>query len=657
MTPLLLWFGFLAGYPHLYEWVGAFAPLIGLFPVAVTGWAWGAWAGLLGGLIGYVLMQLRAFGIGVAPWDGDTNGSVNHAFALLTYAGVGSVVGWLQYLSRNLRHERSISQRAQIDPLTGALTRATFEERLKDELEAAQENASGLALLFVDLDRFKFVNDTFGHDIGDKLLREVGRVLRSNVRANDIVGRVGGDEFMVALLGVTDEDSAGQVARSLVRELGAPIAVEERELQVSASIGISLYPRDGANAEELLHSADAAMYQVKEGGKNAYHFSTLEVRTRLSRRLELERMLRRALADNQFEIAYQPQVRLDDSSLIGFEALLRWRSPELGMVSPSEFIPVAEEAGLIGPIGHWTLRESALQLQAWQRQGLMPIRMSVNVSTLQFHQATFVETVRGALNDSGIDPSLLEIEVTESVLVRDHNLAVRTLFRLERLGVRTALDDFGTGYSSLAYLQRLPINTLKIDRSFVKGLIPHANHASALSTGGSTGLRTSSGRRYAEGGPQRDAVISAVNDDLNGTWPIVEAICAMAHKLNKQVIAEGVETAYQRDYLRRLGVDCAQGYFFARPMGPLQAEELLRRVTTELRESEKLEVVSRARDVVEPSPQKMLDRGRQPAPSGPRTRPEKLTPQQRHVVMPQNVPVPAESGEKSALDDLLLWER
>ena len=652
MTPLLLWFGFLAGYHQLYEWVGAYAPLVGLFPVAVTGWAWGAWAGLLGGLIGYVLMQLRAFGIGVAPWSGEGISSVNHAFALLTYAGVGSVVGWLQYLSKNLRHERSISQRAQIDPLTGALTRATFEERLRAELEAAEENETGLALLFVDLDRFKFVNDTFGHDIGDKLLREVGRVLRSNVRANDIVGRVGGDEFMVALLGVTDEDAAGQVARSLVRELGAPIAVDERELQVSASIGISLYPRDGSNADELLHSADAAMYQVKEGGKNAYHFSTLEVRTRLSRRLELERMLRRALADNQFEIVYQPQVKLEDSSLIGFEALLRWRSPELGMVSPSEFIPVAEEAGLIGPIGHWTLRESALQQQAWQRQGMLPIRMSVNVSTLQFHQATFVETVRGALNDSGIDPALLEIEVTESVLVRDHNLAVRTLFRLERLGVRTALDDFGTGYSSLAYLQRLPIDTLKIDRSFVKGLIPPGSGHAASGSSSAAGKQTAGGRRYSGGGLQREAVISGVSDtDINGTWPIVEAICAMAHKLNKQVIAEGVETAYQRDYLRRLGVDSAQGYFFSRPLQPLQAEELLRRVTNEAKITAQRES-SAAPKVVTPVP-KLAERGRHPTSPGHRARPER----QSHSQLHPNLPLPTETGEKSALDDLLLWER
>ncbi len=648
MTPILLWFAYLAGYEWLYGLVGAYVPLVGLLPVAVTGWAWGAWAGLIGGLIGYALMQLRAFGIGVAPWSGQGPSSVHHAFALLTYAGVGSVVGWFHYLSRNLRYERSISQRAQVDPLTGTLTRATFEERLRDELEEAKEHGHGLALLFVDLDRFKFVNDTFGHDIGDKLLREVGRVLRSNVRANDVVGRVGGDEFMVALLNVTDEDAAGHVARSLVRELGAPIAVDERELQVSASIGISLFPRDGTNAEELLHSADAAMYQVKEGGKNAYHFSSLEVRTRLSRRLELERMLRRALTDNQFEIVYQPQVRLDDSSLIGFEALLRWRSPELGMVSPSEFIPVAEEAGLIGPIGHWTLRESALQLQAWQRQGLLPIRMAVNVSTLQFHQATFVETVRGALNDSGINPNLFEIEVTESVLVRDQNLAVRTLFKLERLGVRTALDDFGTGYSSLAYLQRLPISTLKIDRSFVKGLVPPSS-ALGASRGGH---QTSAGRRYAGSVSQRDAVISGVSEgDLNGTWPIVEAICAMAHKLDKQIIAEGVETAYQRDYLRRVGVDSAQGYFFSRPLQPLQAEELLRRVTQE--------ADATGRDAVAGVPAKLTapvtlaEKGRHPTSPGQRARPQRPAHAQAHT----SLPAPTDTSEHSALDDLLLWER
>lgn len=649
MTPLLLWFGYLAGYQQLLDLVGAYTPLVGLFPVAVSGWAWGAWGGLAGGLLGYVLMQVRAYGIGVSDWGSEGVIGVNHAFALLTYGGVGGVVGWLRYLARNLRHERSLSQRAQIDPLTGALTRAAFEDRLRKELDTVGETGGGLALLFVDLDRFKFVNDTFGHDIGDKLLREVGRVLRSNVRSNDIVGRVGGDEFMVALLGVVDDDSAGHVARSLVRELSAPIAVDERELQVSASIGISLFPKDGSNAEELLHSADAAMYQVKEGGKNAYHFSTIEVRTRLSRRLELERKLRRALAENEFEVEYQPQVRLEDSSLVGFEALLRWRNRELGMVKPSEFIPVAEDAGLIGPIGHWTLRETALQQRTWNRQGFIPTRMSVNVSTLQFHQATFIETVRGALNDSGIDPNLFELELTESVLVRDENLAVRTLRKLEKLGVRTALDDFGTGYSSLKYLQKLPINTLKIDRSFVKVVSPR----SATPTPGISSSSPYQGvRRYDHSGTQRDPYKSSVVEaDPSSTLPIIEAICALAHKLDKQVVAEGIETAFQRDYLRRLGVDSAQGYFFSRPLQPVQAEELLRRVTSDAQAAASKGSAGLASSkVFAPVPAS----GSQPLNPGSRPRVERAS---HHALQAASLPRPAEQIEKTALDDLLIWER
>lgn len=579
LTPLLLWSVYLAGYPWIVGLVGSYAPLVGLVPVAVSGWMFGAAAGLLAGLLGYFLVQGRLIGLGMSEWRPTAYLTIEHLFPLLAYAGIGLVTGWLNYLQHNLRHARAVSLRARLDPLTGTLTRATFEERLQRELANAEINGGGLALLFVDLDRFKFVNDTYGHDVGDKLLREVGRLLRENVRTNDLVGRVGGDEFMVALVGVTDEAAAGQVARGLVRELGAPVLIERRELQVSASIGISLFPRDGRNSEELLHSADAAMYEVKERGKNAFHFSTLEVRTRISRRLELERKLRRALAENELEIVYQPQVRLADSSIVGFEALLRWRSPELGTISPGEFIPVAEEAGLIGSIGHWTLRESAMQLMAWQRSGLMPVRMAVNVSTLQFHQSTFVDTVKGALSDSGIDPALLEIELTENVLVRDHELAMRTLFRLERLGVRTALDDFGTGYSSLAYLQQLPIGTLKIDRSFIQSLTPPPLGIDVANFEAHSRSDAASGTAGGASGSTHSRLDPPVSRQLHGAAPIVEAIIAMAHKLGKELVAEGIETAYQRDYVRRLKVDVAQGYFYSRPLTPLKAEELLRRVT------------------------------------------------------------------------------
>ncbi len=586
LAPLLAWAAFLLGYQQVSDTAGDYAPLVGLVLVGLSGWMWGAIGGLSAGIIGYVSVQVRAYGLGISGWQPLERLAVDQSFAFVAYAGTGLVIGWLRRLERNLRHERAVSQRAMVDPLTGALVRSAFEERLRSEIEQAAESNGGLALLFVDLDRFKFVNDTYGHDIGDKLLTAVGKVLRGNVRANDLVGRVGGDEFMVALPGVRDESSAGQIARSLVRELSAPFTVEERELQVSASIGVSLYPRDGADAESLLHSADSAMYQVKQGGKNSFHFSTVEVRTRMSRRLDLERKLRSALPENQLEVVYQPQVRLTDGSLVGFEALLRWRSPELGMVPPAEFVPVAEDAGLIASIGHWMLRESAMQQRAWQRLGCLPIRMAVNVSTLQFHQPSFFETVKGAVADSGVEPDLFEIEVTESVLVRDHELAVRTLGLLRRLGVRIALDDFGTGYSSLAYLQRLPIRTLKIDRSFVQGLVPpplrasgHAASAAASWRDSDAGVLNSSSRLGLRP--------SAAFGNSEGAGPIVEAICAMAHKLGKDVVAEGVETAFQRNFLRGLGVDLAQGYFFARPMQPAQAEQLLRRVTTEAKSARK----------------------------------------------------------------------
>lgn len=662
MTPLLLWAAYLVGYQQVSDLASAYAPLVALLPVGLSGWAWGAAGGLASGVIGFLAVQVRIYGLGIAPWQPASLLAVEHAFAFLAYAGAGLVVGWLRRLEVNLRHERAVARRAQLDPLTGALVRSAFEDRLRSELQRAEAANEGLALLFVDIDRFKSVNDTYGHDVGDKLLTEVGKAILANVRGNDLVGRVGGDEFMVALIGVRDEGSAAQVARALVRELSAPFTVDERELQVSASIGVSLYPRDGHDTESLLHSADAAMYQVKQGGKNAFHFSTVEVRTRLSRRLELERKLRRALPENQLEVVYQPQVRLGDGSLMGFEALIRWRSPDLGMVSPGEFVPVAEEAGLISSIGHWMLRECAMQQRAWLRQGWLPVRMAVNVSTLQFHQANFFDTVKGALGDSGVDPGLFEIEVTESVLVRDHELAVRTLMRLQRLGVRIALDDFGTGYSSLAYLQRLPIRTLKIDRSFVQGLAPSPLRSTTASGVWELQRDTASGLR---GGPPRAGLRST--GGVTGAGPIVEAICAMAHKLDKEVVAEGVETAFQRDFLRRLGVDLAQGYFFARPMQPAQAEQLMRRIAAEARAgaaaqgSEAAEERAAEREAAagaDPLPWHRLPHQRprqdEPRPFAPRY--EAPRPEAHWADAMSDVRPDPRSDQPKGIDELLIWE-
>lgn len=585
LVPVIAWVGYILTYPYIGDALGQYAGIVGLLPVAASGVAWGVAGGVVTGLLGFALVRILASGLGVEAWVLTYTFDGAHGFELLAFLGTGLSVALVQRFRTAIAQERQAALRAQVDPLTGAYTRGAFEERLAGAIQRATgEDGEGLALLFVDLDRFKFVNDTYGHEVGDKLLREVGRILRENVRGQDLVGRVGGDEFTVALLGVTEERAAASVARSLVRELNAPMSIDGRSVQVSASIGIALCPRDGTTADVLLKSADAAMYEVKEGGKNSYYFSTVEVRTRLSRRLELERQLRKALHENELEALFQPQVRLADNRLVGFEALLRWHSPELGIVSPAEFIPVAEEAGLISPIGHWLLRDVALRLRDWLRAGYTPVKLAVNVSTMQFHQKSFVDTVKGALNDSGIPPELLEIEVTESVLVRDYDLALRTLVRLERLGVPTALDDFGTGYSSLAYLQKLPIKTLKIDKSFVQGLAPQAVDQTLRVTNSGLAVRsTDPGLRRHTG--MHTGFGEAGSKGVEGfylpasTFPIVEAICAMAHKLDKHVVAEGIETAYQRDFLKRLGVDFAQGYFFARPMSAADAERVLRRVT------------------------------------------------------------------------------
>jgi diguanylate cyclase len=541
LAPPVFWLAYVVDFPYLYVHMGDHTRLVGLGLVALTAWMWGLPGGLIHGVAGLVLTEglvsVMHGGVFVLPM---LTGS-DDVFKVLAFTGAGLGFGYLRTVRDQMEHHRNAFEKAQLDPLTGLLNRAGFQERLTGILKQAREEGTLVAFLFVDLDRFKFVNDTYGHEIGDALLKEVGRALRENVRDHDLVGRLGGDEFTVALLHLHDARDATLVARNLVRVLRAPMPLADRELRISASVGVSIFPRDGDTVEQLTRSADTAMYEVKGNGKNSFHFSSLEMRSRVSRRLELERELRDAIAGQEFELVYQPQVELATGKLVAFEALMRWTNASLGKVSPAEFIPVAEEAGYIGKLGHWLLREACFQTRAWQKAGFKPVRMAVNVSTLQFRQFGFLATVQGALADSGIDPSLLEIEITESVLAKEYELAMSTVTKLGRMGVRTALDDFGTGYSSLAYLQHMPIASLKIDQSFVMAI----NRA-----------------------PGMNAVNAA---------PIVEAIVAMAHKLRKTIVAEGVETETQWRFLQKLGVDYAQGFYFSKPLPPGKAERLLER--------------------------------------------------------------------------------
>ena len=542
LPPIVLWIAYGVAFSRLHGALGTAGAahiLLTLILVGVSAWLWGGWSGPIVAAVAWIGHHMVVGYLSNGVWALPLLSDSALLFEQFSFVAFGGVLGYLPRLRRQLRTHHRASMLAQYDHLTGLLNRTALERRLNGVVVAAQETGSSFALLFVDLDRFKTVNDTFGHEVGDELLKEVAKILSSNVREDDLVARLGGDEFIIALLGLTNPYISEHIARKLVKTLATPFEIMGRVVTVSASIGIATYPEDGSDAESLTKNADRAMYQVKEEGKNSFNFSTSEMQLQQSRRLEIEQALRRALENNDLRLLYQPQIALESNALVGFEALLRWEHPEMGQVSPEEFIPIAEEAGMIVPIGHWLLREACHQARVWNKLGLKPVKMAVNVSALQFQQPDFLAIVGRALKDSGLPPGQLEIEITESVLMKEYDLAHQSLKQLARAGIHTALDDFGTGYSSLSYLQRLPINSLKIDRSFVAGL--------TMSPSGYTG----------------------------STVPIVEAICAMALKLDKTVIAEGVETERQRSFLAGIGCTYAQGYLFSKPLAPFEAEQLL----------------------------------------------------------------------------------
>ena len=427
-----------------------------------------------------------------------------------------------------------LAHQAQHDALTGLPNRALFEERLHQSLAQGRSRGLHLAVLFIDLDRFKQINDTLGHDVGDALLQQVARKLESCLRKTDTLARMGGDEFTVLLTELRDPQYALTVAQKLLDCLREPFHVSGYELFVTASIGISAYPRDGRDAATLQRNADSAMYRAKSLGRNNFQSFLPEISAMALESLEIENALRRALEHDEFQLRYQQQTDLD-GGLAGLEALLVWNHPKLGLIPPAQFIPVAEECGLIIPIGGWVLREACRQRAIWQRQTRSDFRVAVNVSVVQFTRKGFVESVAEVLKETGLDPSLLELELTESVIMRDVQESVRQMERLRALGVGLAIDDFGTGYSSLSYLRLLPINTLKIDRSFLR----------------------------------------EVDSDPN-TMPLVRAIVALAHSLRLCVIAEGVESRRQLDALRTVGCDRVQGYLIGEPVAPDIATALLR---------------------------------------------------------------------------------
>jgi diguanylate cyclase (GGDEF)-like protein/PAS domain S-box-containing protein len=414
---------------------------------------------------------------------------------------------------------------AHHDPLTKLPNRLLFHDRLGHALELARREGRQIAVLFMDLDRFKNVNDTLGHPIGDKLLQEVAKRIKSRLREEDTLARLGGDEFILLVEQRGDAQEVVMIAQKLLEAFVQPFAVDGHDLYLSASIGISLFPMDGQNATTLVRNADMAMYRAKEQGRNNFQFYTRELTTGAIERVALETALRRALKRGELLLHYQPQLDLNSGLLIGAEALIRWQHPEMGLVLPDRFIHLAEENGLIRPIGEWVLFNACDKMRSWREQGFMLPRIAVNLSGHQLKKAGFVEMVRHVLRETGVEPGWLELEITESFIMSQAEEAISMLDELKEMGVQLAIDDFGTGYSSLSHLKRLPVHKLKIDRTFVEGIPQDSNDVA-----------------------------------------IARAVIALGNSMQLSVIAEGVETEQQQDFLRAEGCDEGQGYFYGRPV-------------------------------------------------------------------------------------------
>lgn len=441
-------------------------------------------------------------------------------------------------LSRDIterkRSEERIQYLATHDALTDLPNRMMFTQMLNHAVQSARRFIRQLAVIFIDLDRFKVINDTLGHEEGDQLLQEVAKRLKKILREIDIVARLGGDEFVVLIEEVSKPDQVATVAQKILSAIIKPVVLRGQEYQITASIGISMYPKDGHDEQSLMKSADIAMYMAKEEGKNNYQFYTADIKSRSLERLKLETNLRKALERNEFLLYYQAKLEFKTGAISGVEALLRWQNPDLGLVFPSRFIPVAEETGLIVPIGRWVLKTACAQNVAWQNQGLPKVCVAVNLSIRQFMDDSLLKDVHSTIKETGLAPNLLELEITESMLMQNPERMIKILTKIKNLGVRLAIDDFGTGYSSLAQIRQFPIDTIKVDQSFIHDLSKN---------------------------PEDRAII--------------EAIIPMGKALSLAVLAEGVETEEQEAFLREQACDQMQGYYFSKPVTPDQFAELL----------------------------------------------------------------------------------
>ncbi|VAW63041.1 diguanylate cyclase/phosphodiesterase (GGDEF & EAL domains) with PAS/PAC sensor(s) [hydrothermal vent metagenome] len=477
-------------------------------------------------------------------WQGELNGRKKNGEVYpkwmslsASYGEAGEVLNYIASfadISERKADQERIHYLAHHDALTGLINRFSLEERLSQAIHTAERNKTQLALIFIDMDRFKLINDTLGHAAGDDLLIEVANRLKQSVRESDIVARIGGDEFVIVLTEIKDSLSAAPIARSIIKKLGELYIINNQNVFSSPSMGISLFPSDACDANSLLKNADSAMYHAKDQGRNNYQFFTESLNTDANERLKLENDLRFAIENNQFVLFYQPQMCCVEKNYCGVEALIRWMHPQQGMIAPDKFIPIAEETRLIIPLGMWVLEEACRQLSEWKKQYKKSIKMAVNISAQQLQDSELVEKIKFLIDKYTIQNGELELEITESTAMRDPDEAILILRKIRDLGVELAIDDFGTGYSSLAYLKLLPINTLKLDRTFVSDL-------------------------------------EFDNDDAE----ISAAALALAHNLGLSVVAEGVETEAQEKFLIEHKCETLQGFYFSKPLPASEVEKII----------------------------------------------------------------------------------
>ena len=439
-------------------------------------------------------------------------------------------------ITKRKKAEKLIQHMAYYDPLTNLPNRSLFADRLKQALTQSHRTKSLLAVLFLDLDRVKIINDTLGHAMGDKLLKSVAKRLKSALRQGDTVARLGGDEFMVILPGMEHAEDIAKIAEKVLTSLRPPHYFEGHELYATASMGISIFPFDGEDPDALTKNADTAMYRAKKAGRNNYQIFTPSMKHELFEQLAMGNNLRRALDRGEFVVHYQPQITITDGKIVGMEALVRWHHPKFGLISPKKFIHWAEDSGLIIPIGEWVLKEACRQNKTWQEAGFPGLRVSVNLSARQFKQENLDKSIYKSLKETNLEPDLLSLELTESTIMEDPQTAIEVSHRIRANGIRFSIDDFGTGYSSLNYLKHFPLSNIKMDQTFVQDLASDPSDKA-----------------------------------------IAKAVIALGHGLNLSVIAEGVETESQRDLLKSYECDMMQGFFFSKPLPSNSFEQLLRK--------------------------------------------------------------------------------